>query len=488
MRAVNSQPSFSFKIDPDVTGIQFDSRRVSPGDVFLAIKGHKSDGHDYIDDAIGRGAVAICVENGANVSGFEIPIFEVSNGRESLADLAVQFYENPTKQLFTVGVTGTKGKSSVAHMAAGVLGEEQTKLISTITNALQREVEQTTPESTTIQSIARDAIDAKLNNLVLETSAHALAQERVRGVDFDVAAFTNLSHDHFDYFHTWESYFAAKLKLFQKLKKSATAVVNLDDPHSQKIKSNTSARVIGYSLKAEADLAAKIHEMNAAGTSVSITTPSGSIDLQLKLPGDFYVENALAAVGIGLAAGMDLGTIKARLEAVEHIEGRFERYRSNLGFDIVIDFAHSPDSLERMLKTLSSFHDRVITVFGCGGGSDRVKRPEMGRISGLHSTHTFVTNDNPKDEDPIEILREIESGLKSQGAPYDLIEDRREAIAAALEFAQIGDVVFIAGKGHERTQSFGDHEVQFNDREYLVELGVIEAKQGILDERSIITS
>ena len=228
--------------------------------------------------------------------------------------------------------------------------------------------------------------------------------------------------------------------------------------------------------------------MGADGSVAEILTPSGNFELNLKLPGQIYVENALSVVGIGLAAGIELGEIKQRLEAVEHIEGRFERYKTPKGFYIVIDFAHSPDSLERMLNTLNSFHERVITVFGCGGDSDREKRPEMGRISGKLSSHTIITNDNPKDEDPAEILTEIEVGLIEMNAAYDCIEDRRDAIERALGMAILGDVILIAGKGHERTQMFGDHEVEFNDREFLIEKGIIQPPKGNTHERPTLTS
>ena len=254
LRAVNSQPSFSLPEDPLILGIQYDSRHVGSGDIFVAIKGHKQDGHDYISDAIRQRAVAVVVEEKhAQITG-GIPIIEVENGRKVLADLSCAFYENPTRNLFTVGVTGTKGKSSVSHMAASVLGSDETTLISTITNALERNVEQTTPEATTIQRIASEAVKNSMRNLVLETSAHALAQERVRGVDFNVGVFTNLSHDHLDYFLTREAYLDAKLKLFRNLGASATVVVNVDDPCAPQVIEATRAQIVRTGSASGADV------------------------------------------------------------------------------------------------------------------------------------------------------------------------------------------------------------------------------------------
>jgi len=474
---LRAESEFKSKTDPAITGVEFDSRRVEPGHLFVAIKGHKQDGHEFISQALENGAVAVVRSNNwARQKPDDIPHVICDDGRTALAELSNVFYGQPTKSLFSVGITGTKGKSSVAHMSAEVLGRGETALISTITNALERGVEQTTPEANIVQRIAREAVDSGLKNLVVESSAHALSQQRVRAVDLNAAVFTNLSHDHFDYFKNWEEYLAAKLILFQNLPESGTAIVNLDDSMSEKFIAITNANVLTYSTSRAASIRANRIELSPNGSSFELETPMGQFELNLKMPGSFYVENALAVVGVGIAAGLDLDTIKARLEHVRHIEGRFERYKSPKGFSVVIDFAHSPDSLDRMLTTLNGFYERVITVFGCGGDSDRAKRPEMGRISGELSSFTVVTNDNPKHEDPGEILKEIESGLAQTAAQYELIEDRRAAIDRAVSLARSGDVLFIAGKGHERKQSFAGYEVDFNDRDYLVERGIIELK------------
>jgi len=376
-----------------------------------------------------------------------------------------------------VGVTGTKGKTSVTHLSAAVLGMEQTEIISTVTNALHRRTDQTTPDAPRIQEIAWEALQTGKAHLALEVSAHALSQERVRGVDFDVAVFTNLSHDHLDYFGDVESYLQAKLKLFRQLAPYATAIVNQDDPRSDRVILASKAPVWTYGLTSDADIWADEIELQPHGSQAVVHTPYGTFRLHLRFPGLFYVQNALAAVGVGLVQKLPLALLRERLEAVGHIEGRLERLFTRQGVTVIIDFAHSPDSLEKVLQLLRRFYRRVITVFGCGGDSDRLKRPIMGAISGRLSHYTILTSDNPKGEDPQAILREIEAGLRPLRVPYEAMVDRRKAIQRALMLAQPGDCILIAGKGHEQAQVFKDRQLLFNDKAYLYELGVIAPQQ-----------
>jgi len=460
------------KLDPEIRGIKHDSRSVEPGDLFVAIRGYRLDGHSFIPEAVAHGAVAVVGERtDPALPDGNVAYITVEDSRRALADLACAFYDHPTEKLFAVGITGTKGKTSVAHLSAAVLGTGNTELISTITNALERGVDQTTPEAPTIQQIAYEALQVGKEHLVLEASAHGLSLERVRGVDFDVGVFTNLSHDHLDYYQTIGSYLEAKLKLFAQLEPTATAIVHRADHAARSVISITKARVLTYGLTPEADLWAEGVELSAMGSQALVHTPLGSFRLELPLIGEFAVENALAAIGVGLIRGLSLTQIRTRLERVKQIEGRMERYPTREGFTVVIDFAHSPDSLKRAIEALRPFYSRVIVVFGCGGDSDRLKRPLMGRISAQLSDYTIITSDNPKGEDPRQIIREIEGGLK--GAPYEAIVERREAISRALELAGPGDCVLIAGKGHERTQIFKDRQIPFNDVAYLRELGVI---------------
>ena len=464
--------------DPWITGITGDSRRVHPGNLFVAIPGRSTDGHRFIPDAIANGAVGVVAERPPRAPLPRNAIYiTVRSGRRALAELCSEFYENPTRKLFTVGITGTKGKTSAAHFSAAVLGETATELISTVTNALQRDLEQTTPAPEDLQRWALDAVRQGKRNLVIEVSAHALHQQRVHAVDFDVAVFTSFSHDHLDYFRDRDEYLDAKLTLFRRLAPSAAAIVHLEDPAALRVLRATRAKTITYGRSEKADLWADEIELSPKGTRCRVHTPRGSFPLTLKVPGPFMLENALAAVGVGLVRGLPPERIRERLEGVESIPGRLEIYAAKGGFTVAIDFAHSPDSLERVLRFLREFYPRVIVVFGCGGDSDRLKRPRMGAIAARLSDYAILTSDNPKGEDPRAIVREIERGLLEAHpqARYEAILERRRAIERALERARPGDCVLIAGKGHERYQIFRDRAVPFNDYEFLVELGALEA-------------
>ena len=462
--------------DPPIADVTHDSRSVRPGALFVAVPGHIVDGHDFLPDALERGAQAIVGERPVTELRLplNVPYIPVSNARRALADLAAAFYRWPTRRLTTVAVTGTKGKTSVAHLSAAALGNDETSLISTITNALHRGREETTPSALDIQRIAREALEAGKRNLVLEASAHGLVQERLRATDVDTAVFTNLSHDHLDYFQSTERYLDAKLRLFRQLKPGAAAVVNWDDPRADIVTCSTDARILTFGLTSDADVWAEVRHERVDGTSIVAHTPTGSMPMEIPWPGRIYVRNALAALGVGLAQGIPLNVLIDRLERVDRIEGRMERYPSHRGFTVVIDFAHSPDSLEQALRTLKPDRGRLITVFGCGGDADREKRPIMGELSARLSDLTIVTGDNPKNEDPEAILDQIERGIP-HGARYERIGHRGAAIERAIERARPGDVVLIAGKGHERALMFKDRLVPFNDRDYLVHLGVIDA-------------
>lgn len=455
-----------------IRGIACDSRCVKPGDLFVAINGNKHDGHQHILEAVRKGAVAVVAERFDRLPE-NVTCITVNNSRWALAEFASVFYDSPTQRLFTVGVTGTNGKTSITHLAASVLGREKTELSNTVINALERGWENTTPGPLEIQKLAYEALRAGKENLILEVSAHALSQERVHGVDFDAAVFTNLTQDHFDYYQGFDEYLKAKLKLFTNLKKEAVAIIDRDDPYASEFIKSTKAQILTYGLSSGADVWADGIQLSPEGSCFTAHTPMGEIPIRTKLAGLFYVYNILAAIGVGLAKGISLDQIKAGIEAVNRIEGRFEQYLTKDGIRVVIDFAHSPDSLEKMIKTLKAFYPRLITVFGCGGESDRLKRPIMGRISGQLSDYTIITSDNPKSEDPELIIREIEAGIEPLKAPYEAIVDRRAAICRALKLAKPGDAVLIAGKGHERTQIFKDQEIEFHDETFLRREGIL---------------
>jgi UDP-N-acetylmuramyl-tripeptide synthetase len=454
-----------------ITQITDDSREVQPGALFVAIPGAQHDGHHYIGTAIAKGAVAIVGQRADLKLPAHIPYVLVWDSRRALAQLACAFYDFPTEKLFTVGVTGTNGKTSVATLAAAVLGESA--LSTTVKNALEHDLPYTTPGAVEIQRRAWEAVHSGQKHFVLEVSAHALSQERVYGIDFDVAIFTNLTHDHLDYYRSMEEYLRAKLRLFEGLRPDARAIINGDDPYAHAFLKATRARVWTYGFSPHDDLWADGIELRPEGSRFVAHTPVGDLPIETSLPGEFYVSNILAAIGVGIERGLDLELIKERVESVRQIEGRCERYSTRDGVFIWIDFAHSPDSLEKMLRTVKSFYPRVICVFGCGGESDPYKRPIMGEISGRFADYTLITSDNPKSEDPEKIVRQIESGIAPLRVPYEVIVDRGRAILRAFELARPGDCVLIAGKGHERTQIFSDHEIEFNDREFLRGLGII---------------
>lgn len=454
-----------------IAQITDDSREVQPGALFVAVPGARFDGHHYIGTAIAKGAVAVVGQRADLKLPAHIPYVLVAESRRALAELACAFYDFPTRSLYTVGVTGTNGKTSVSVLSAAVLGE--VALSTTVHNALEYDSPYTTPGAVEIQRRAWEAIQYGQRHFVLEVSAHALSQDRVHGIDFDIAIFTNLTHDHLDYYRTMDEYLRAKLKLFENLRSDARAIINGDDPYAQSFIEATRARVWRYGLSSAYELWADQIELSPMGSRFLAHTPSGVVPIETSLPGAFYVYNILAAIGVGVERGLALDTIKSRIESVHRIEGRCERYRTPNGVFIWVDFAHSPDSLEKMLRTLKNFYPRVISVFGCGGESDPYKRPIMGEISGRFADFTIITSDNPKSEDPHEIVRQIESGIRSLGAPYEVIVERPRAILRALELARPGDCILIAGKGHERTQIFSDGEIEFNDREFLRDLGII---------------
>ena len=454
-----------------ISQITDDSREVQPGALFVAIPGARFDGHHYIGTALAHGAVAVVGQRPDLQLPAHIPYVLVAESRRALAELACAFYDFPTENLYTVGVTGTNGKTSVSVLSAAVLGESA--LSTTVHNALQYNSLYTTPGAVEIQRRAWEALQAGQKHFVLEVSAHALSQERVYGIDFDIAIFTNLTHDHLDYYHSMEEYLRAKRKLFENLRPDARALINGDDPSARSFIEATRARIWTYGLSPAHDLWADAIELGPMGSRFLAHTPAGAVTIETSLPGEFYVYNILAAIGVGIERGLALDVIKARIESVRQIEGRCERYQTRDGVFIWIDFAHSPDSLEKMLRTLKSFYPRVISVFGCGGESDPYKRPSMGEISGRFADFTIITSDNPKSEDPHEIVRQIESGIRAFHAPYEVIINRSEAILRALELARPGDCILIAGKGHERTQIFSDYEIEFNDREFLQHLGII---------------
>jgi UDP-N-acetylmuramoyl-L-alanyl-D-glutamate--2,6-diaminopimelate ligase len=470
VRAIGLDPQPQWR-GIEVAGITEDSRRVRPGELFVAIRGFVADGHAYVGEAVGRGAAAVVVEEETLAS---VPCIRVPDGRRALAALAVAFFDDPTRKLFTVGVTGTKGKTTVCHLIAHLLGEGVTCLLSTVANEERNLRAVTTPASPIIQEAAWSALRAGQKNFVLEVSSAALALHRTDGVDFDAAVFTNLTHDHLDFHKTTDEYLAAKLLLFRGLKESACAIVNADDAASEEVLAATRAERITYAIEREADVRALDIRSGPRATDFILRVRGETVPVRLFLPGEHNVENALAAAAVGVWCGLLLDEVAAKLESAQSVAGRYQFFRAKSGATVVVDFAHSPDSLERMLRSLRPFHRRVISLFGCGGESDRAKRPIMGGISGRLADMTILTSDNPKSEDPNTILDEIEEGIRPTGGAYERILERREAIRRALKLAGAGDVVLLAGKGHETYQIVGHDFLPYSDAEFLHEEDLVD--------------
>jgi UDP-N-acetylmuramoyl-L-alanyl-D-glutamate--2,6-diaminopimelate ligase len=455
----------------EIRGITEDSRRVRPGYLFVAIQGFVEDGHQYIDAAIANGAKAIIVEH--NVASSR-PCIEVENTRKALAQLSAAFFDHPTQKLFAVGVTGTKGKTTVCHFIAHLLGLSDSVLISTVANEARNLRAVTTPSSSIIQQIAHRGLISGKRNLILEVSSAALLLHRVDEVDFDAAVFTNLTHDHLDLHQNKEGYLKAKLRLFQSLKPGAIAIVNRDDPVSEHVLSAASGRQLTYAIHHAADLQARSIRYHPRETKFTLYSKGKNVAVTLPLPGEHNVTNALAAAAVGIVNGIPIKELTEALARTPTVAGRYQFFRAKNGATIVIDFAHSPDSLERMLRSLRPFYSRVICVFGCGGESDRIKRPLMGRISGNLADLTILTTDNPKTEDPERILDEIEAGLLPTGGRHKRIADRRKAVCQAIHEAKKGDAVLIAGKGHETYQIIGHEFVPYSDMDVLRNEGLLK--------------
>ncbi|NLN22153.1 MAG: UDP-N-acetylmuramoyl-L-alanyl-D-glutamate--2,6-diaminopimelate ligase [Syntrophomonadaceae bacterium] len=469
-----------------VEGVHYDSRQIKKGYIFVCVKGYRTDGHLYIDDALSRGAVGLVVERDVEVPQ-GISLVRVEDSRLALAQLSANFFGHPSRLLTLIGVTGTNGKTTVTHLIEAVLraGGKSTGIIGTIWNKIGDQKltgVRTTPESLDLQALLNRMVAADIAAVSMEVSSHALYLHRVVGCEFDVGVFTNLTQDHLDFHKDLDEYKAAKMLLFQGLGKGRTknrpcyAVVNIDDPVGKEIVKNTEVPVITYGVREEADVKAIDVQLTSRGTSFTAVCSKGRIPISLSLPGEFNVYNCLAALCVGLKEGVPLVLLSSALKEVKGVPGRFELVDEGQNFTVVVDYAHTPDGLENVLKTASSIkRGRLITVFGCGGDRDQGKRPLMGRLSGEISDYTVITSDNPRSEDPEKIVGQIVEGIKeSKEAAYTVITDRYEAIRHALHWAREGDFVVIAGKGHETYQIIGDQVLPFDDHQVAREILVKE--------------
>ena len=451
-----------------VTGIQCDSRKVKPGDCFVALRGEKEDGLRFLADAAGRGAVVAVAEEGAAVG--PLPLVRVPDARRALSRMAAAFHGEPSRHLVTVGITGTKGKTTTSYFVESVLRAAGHKVgvLGTVSYrwpGFEEEASRTTPESLDLQRMLAEMQAASATAAVMEVSSHALVQGRVADVAFAGAVFTNLASDHMDYHKTPGAYRDAKGLLFRQLAKDAVAVLNADDPVSAHYRGLTSARVLTFGLDAPADCQARILEEAWDGTHLLLETPKGRAEVHLGFVGRHNVQNALAAAALGIALDMAPGVVARGLEALKRVPGRLERVPCTLPFRVFVDYAHTEESLRSLLTTARGFTEgRILLAFGCGGDRDRGKRPKMGAVAQALADVVVVTSDNPRTESPAAILGEIRTGMTG-GKPYRVEPDRAAAIRLLLREARKGDTVLLAGKGHERGQIFADRTLPFDDRE-----------------------
>ncbi|MED1782153.1 UDP-N-acetylmuramoyl-L-alanyl-D-glutamate--2,6-diaminopimelate ligase [Brevibacillus fortis] len=458
----------------EITGLTADSRQVKPGYLFVCLTGYTVDGHTFAAQAVKNGAVAVLSEQDLDVPA---TIVKVPDTRRAMAMLADRIFGSPTKKVKVIGVTGTNGKTTTTHLIDKILCDQskQTGLIGTIhmkIGDVTEEVKNTTPDAIDLQRSFRRMCDVNTDYAIIEVSSHALELGRVRGCEIHTAVFTNLTQDHLDYHKTMENYRYAKSLLFSQLGNSydtdrlKTAVLNADDEASELYATVTPVRVITYGIDQPADVRAKQIEITSKGTSFTVESFAGSARLNLKLMGKFNVYNALAAIAVTLAEGISLEEIKASLEEVAGVNGRFEAVDAGQQFAVLVDYSHTPDSLENALMTVKEFaRGNVFCIVGCGGDRDKTKRPIMAQIATKYADLTVLTSDNPRSEEPQAILDDMLAGL-SEVAPerYAALADRREAIAHAVSLAKPDDVILIAGKGHETYQMIKDQVLPFDDR------------------------
>jgi len=457
--------------DPEISGLSYDSRTTGPGSLFFALPGGKLDGMGFARDAVARGAVAVV---GANDPGdLGVPVIPAENPRAAMGALAAAYFQNPAAALRCVGVTGTNGKTTTAFLTQHLLDAAGLScgLVGTVKYVVAGEdipAPRTTPESIDLQSLLAQMRDTQDRSVAMEVSSHALVQHRVDGVSFDAAVFTNLTQDHLDFHQTMEAYFDAKALLFEKLAsqtgKKGCAIINADDRYGHRLIEKFSKRVktVTFGRGVNAGFRASAIRFDANGTIFQLDARKKSFLVRLPLIGLFNVFNALGALAATTACGVELRASVAALAHAPQVPGRLERVPAKRNFQVYVDYAHTDDALRNVLRTLRELQPaRLITVFGCGGDRDRAKRPLMAAASEELSDFSVITSDNPRREDPEAILRDVEAGMK--GARFETIADREAAIRRAIDLAQPGDIVLIAGKGHEKTQEFADRKIVFDD-------------------------
>ena len=460
--------------DLAISALAYDSRQVRPGTLFFAIRGEKTDGNKFLADAVERGAVAIVSEQvNSETSLAQLPWIQVADARKAMAICAANFYGRPAEILKLVGVTGTNGKTTITYLVDSILRAAgcEVGLLGTIGYRLVREnrpAPNTTPESLDLQQYLGEIVGAGGTHAVLEASSHALAMDRLWGCPFAVAIFSNLTRDHLDYHKTLEDYFAAKRRLFEGTGAAApaTGVINHDDDYGRQLE-GLASRTLTYGLKNGADITTRKPAISLSGIEFLVETPVGKIDIRSNLVGRPNVYNILAAIGAGVALALPLEVIARGVAQLSAVPGRFERIAAGQPFLVVVDYAHTDDALRNLLATARELNPdgRIITLFGCGGDRDRTKRPLMGEAAGHASDIVVLTSDNPRSEDPLLIINDVIVGVQRTKTKLFVEPDREKAIGVALDEARAGDIVLLAGKGHETYQVLRDRTIDFDDRE-----------------------
>ncbi|HHT17294.1 MAG TPA: UDP-N-acetylmuramoyl-L-alanyl-D-glutamate--2,6-diaminopimelate ligase [Papillibacter sp.] len=462
-----------YRADPDldVKGVSYDSRQTQTGDVFVAIRGFETDGHRYIPQAVKAGASCVVCEEKPEI---DVPYILVDNARRALAILSAAWFRHPAKELKIIGVTGTNGKTTTTHLIKSIIEECTGGMVGLIgTNAnvfgdVEEEAARTSPESYDLQKLLRRMVDAGCKWVVMEVSSHALVLDRVYGIQYEVGVFTNLTQDHLDFHGTMEEYLRAKSLLFSQCDKG---VINLDDPHAQYLMENAKCPVVTFSENdVNADIAAKRIKLSADRVEFCVLTIGLLLDVEVRIPSRFTVQNALAAITTAVQLGIDLQCIVGALKNCRGVKGRMEVVPTGREYTVIIDYAHTPDALEKVLISCRELtKGRLVCLFGCGGDRDPTKRPIMGEIATRLADFSIITSDNPRTEEPGRIIEDILKGVTAPKSCYTVIENRREAIAYALDTAQKDDLIVLAGKGHETYQIIGREKRHFDEREVIFE-------------------
>ena len=462
-----------------IQDITADSRAVKLNSLFIALDGATVDGHNYIDKAVAAGAVAVIVSKPVTVPD-DVCVITVSDTRQAMMVCVPYFFDYPANRMRMVGVTGTNGKTTTTHMIRHILKAQGHKVgvigtVHIMIGDTSYPIHNTTPDVVDLQHILHQMVQENVEYCVMEVSSHALALGRVSGVEFDTAVFTNLTQDHLDFHKTFENYLAAKCKLFEQVsasnqvKDNKGAVINIDDSYGHRVMEKTTAPTITYSTLGKGTLNASDVHMSTKNSQYTVNYKGESYPVSMNTTGLFNVYNTLAAIGACLQEGISMEAIDTALKTFSSVPGRFELIEEGQDFAVVVDYAHTPDGLQNILETAKVIKEnRIIIVFGCGGDRDATKRPIMGRIAAEYGDKIYVTSDNPRTEDPVQIVKDVEVGVKEalrDGTSYEVIVDRREAINHAIHDAKAGDIVIIAGKGHENYQILKNETIHFDDRE-----------------------